>query len=57
MKRPRLPEPLVLDEAPESCYTETEQDIPEEVHDKDTFYLPRQYLSQPDGGIYHEGFG
>ena len=41
MKRPRLPEPLVLDEVSEPCYTEMEQDIPEEVHDKDNFYLPR----------------
>ena len=26
-------------------------------HDKSAFYLPRQYLQKPDGGVCDEGFG
>ena len=28
-----------------------------EHHDEDTFYLPRQHLPQPDGGVRDEGLG
>lgn len=47
-----------LDEAAPVCYNENDKtDSENNKNDKNTFYLPRQYLPQPDGGIYNERYG
>ena len=41
-----------LDEPEDICYTEEKETVTEcGEREKDTFYLPRQYLPQPNGGI------
>ena len=47
-----------LDEPEDICYTEEKETVTEcGEREKDTFYLPRQYLSIHNGGICYEGFG
>lgn len=44
-----------LDEPEDICYTEEKETVTEcGEREKDTFYLPRQYLSEPNGRVYHE---
>ena len=47
-----------LDEPEDICYTEEKETVTEcGEREKDTFYLPRQYLSEPNGRVRHEGAG
>ena len=48
-----------LDGAAGMCYTEREETLQEceDQDDKDTFCVPRQYLSEPDGRVCDETFG
>ena len=47
-----------LDEPGNTCYTESNTvSAGDQEHGKAPFYLPRQYLSEPDGRICDEGFG
>ena len=36
------------------CYTKENKPMENEAYDQNTFYLPRQHLPQPNGGVYHE---
>lgn len=45
-----------LDFRNEVCYTrETNTETEHKSDDKGTFYLPRQYLQEPDGRVCNEG--
>ena len=47
-----------LDEQPDSCYTEGNTVCVECLeHEEDPFCVSRQYLPEPDGRVYNEGFG
>ena len=47
-----------LDLPSEVCYTEKQHtDMGCKNSDKNSFRVPRQYLSEPDGRVYHEGPG
>ena len=50
---------MSLDRDEAICYTEQEEPTQEceKRYDQDTFYLPRQYLSQPNGRVCDEGSG
>ena len=49
---------IVLDLQDELCYTEkNDTEVEQKSNDKDTFYLPRQYLQEPDGRVCDEGSG
>ena len=44
-----------LDEPEDICYTEEKETVTEcGEREKDTFYLPRQYLSEPNGRVCYE---
>ena len=49
---------IVLDFTAEVCYTEENNiKVEQKSNDKDTFYLPRQYMPQSDGRVCDEGSG
>jgi hypothetical protein len=49
---------IVLDFQDEVCYTEKNNfKVEQKSNDKDTFYLPWQYMPQPDGRVCYEGSG